>query len=61
LTRCKRDLTGREYVYVWVDGVHFNIRLEDDRLCTLVMIGAKLDGKKEPSRLGRKQEAKAQR
>ena len=24
----------REYVYVWVDGVHFNIRLEDDRLCT---------------------------
>src|SRR5262249_25991011 len=31
----QRDLTGREYVYVWVDGVHFNIRLEDDRLCTL--------------------------
>src|SRR6266852_7189972 len=37
----RRDLTGREYVYVWVDGVHFNIRLEDDRLCTLVMIGAR--------------------
>src|SRR5712692_9900413 len=36
----RRDLTGREYVYVWVDGVHFNIRLADDRLCTLVMIGA---------------------
>ena len=36
----RRDLTGREYVYVWVDGVHFNIRLEDDRHCTLVMIGA---------------------
>src|SRR5487761_1283157 len=32
----QRDLSGREYVYVWVDGVHFNIRLEDDRLCTLV-------------------------
>jgi putative transposase len=42
-----RDLTGREYVYVWVDGVHFNIRLEDDRLCTLVMIGARPDGEKE--------------
>src|SRR6266852_1404967 len=28
----RRDLTGREYVYVWVDGVHFNIRLADDRL-----------------------------
>src|ERR1700736_2532595 len=42
----RRDLTGREYVYVWVDGVHFNIRLEDDRLCTLVMIGARATGEK---------------
>ena len=41
------DLSGREYVYVWVDGVHFNIRLEDERLCTLVMIGAKPNGEKE--------------
>jgi len=32
---------------VWVDGVHFNIRLEDDRLCTLVMIGARPNGEKE--------------
>src|SRR5271169_2394223 len=43
----QHDLGGREYVYVWVDGVHFNIRLEDDRLCTLVMIGARPDGEKE--------------
>ena len=43
----RRDLAGREYVYVWVDGVHFNIRLDDDRLCTLVMIGARPDGEKE--------------
>src|SRR6202049_2447746 len=43
----QRDLGGREYVYVWVDGVHFNIRLEDDRLCTLVMIGARANGEKE--------------
>lgn len=43
----QRDLSGREYVYVWVDGVHFNIRLEQDRLCALVMIGARPDGKKE--------------
>ena len=42
-----RDLSGREYVYIWVDGVHFNIRLEEDRLCTLVMIGARPDGEKE--------------
>jgi putative transposase len=43
----RRDLSGREYVYVWVDGVHFNIRLDDDRLCTLVMIGALPNGAKE--------------
>jgi hypothetical protein len=34
-------------VYVWVDGIHFNVRLEDDRLCTLVMIGVRPDGTKE--------------
>ena len=43
----KRSLANRDYVYVWVDGVHFRIRLEDDRLCTLVMIGARPDGTKE--------------
>jgi transposase-like protein len=43
----KRSLAGRDYVYVWVDGVHFNVRLEDDRLCTLVMIGVRPDGTKE--------------
>ena len=34
-------------MYVWADGIHFNIRLEDDRLCTLVVIGARPDGTKE--------------
>ncbi len=43
----QRSLEGRECVYVWVDGVHFNIRLEDDRLCTLVMIGVRPNGEKE--------------
>src|SRR6202171_2204741 len=43
----RRDLAGREYVYGGVDGVHFNIRLADDRLCTLVMIGARPNGEKE--------------
>jgi putative transposase len=42
-----QSFEGRDYVYVWADGVHFNVRLEDDRLCTLVMIGARSDGKKE--------------
>ncbi len=36
-----------DYVYVWADGIHFNVRLEEDRLCTLVLIGARPDGRKE--------------
>ena len=32
---------------MWVDRIHFNVRLDDDRLCTLVMIGARPDGTKE--------------
>ena len=43
----RRDLSECDYVYVWVDGIHFNVRLEDDRLCTLVVIGVKSDGTKE--------------
>ena len=43
----RRHLRDTEYVYVWVDGIHFNIRLEEDRLCTLVMLGAQADGTKE--------------
>jgi transposase-like protein len=43
----KRDLSDRDYVYVWADGVHFNIRLDDERLCTLVLVGARPDGTKE--------------
>jgi len=42
-----RDLTAHDYVYVWVDGVHFNVRLEESRLCCLVMIGVTTDGTKE--------------
>ncbi len=43
----RRSLEGQEYVYVWADGVHFNIRLEEDRQCILVLRGATKDGKKE--------------
>ena len=43
----KRDLSDRDFVYVWADGVHFRIRLEDDRLCTLVLMGVRPDGSKE--------------
>lgn len=46
----KRDLTGKNYVYFWVDGVHVNVRLEDEadrHQCILVIIGATADGRKE--------------
>jgi len=41
-----QDLSGEDFVYVWVDGVHFRIRLEEDRLCALVVIGVRADGDK---------------
>ncbi len=43
----QRRLDQCDYVYVWADGIHFNVRLEEDRLCTLVLIGARPDGRKE--------------
>ena len=42
-----RDLSDKEYVYIWADGVYFNIRLEDERSCILVIIGCNLKGEKE--------------
>jgi transposase-like protein len=43
----KRSLADRDYVYVWADGVHFNVRLEEERVAVLVVMGARLDGTKE--------------
>ena len=43
----RRSLEGKRYVYVWADGIYFNIRLEDDRPCVLVLMGALEDGTKE--------------
>ena len=40
----RRDLSEKDYVYVWADGVHFRVRLEEDRLCTLVLMGVCSDG-----------------
>jgi transposase-like protein len=42
-----RDLSGVDYVYLWADGVHLNIRLEETKLCLLVMVGVRVDGRKE--------------
>jgi transposase-like protein len=43
----KRSLVGKEYVYVWADGIYSNVRLEDDRVCLLVLIGVTTTGQKE--------------
>jgi transposase-like protein len=43
----QRDLADRDYVYVWADGVHFNVRLDEERLCCLVIVGVRVDGTKE--------------
>ena len=43
----KRPLTNSPYTYIWADGIHFNIRLEQDRLACLVIIGVRPDGTKE--------------
>jgi transposase-like protein len=42
-----RSLEGKRYVYLWADGIYFNIRLTDDRPCVLVLMGATEDGTKE--------------
>jgi len=46
----RRSLTGKHYVYIWADGIHVNVRLEDEenkRQCILVVMGATADGRKE--------------
>src|SRR3984885_14158058 len=43
----QRDLSAKRYVYWWADGVYFNVRLDEERTCVLVLIGATEDGSKE--------------
>jgi transposase-like protein len=43
----KRSLADTDYVYCWVDGIHLKVRLEQDKVCLLVMIGVRVDGTKE--------------
>lgn len=43
----KRSLEGKRYVYLWADGIYFNVRLTPDRPCLLVLMGALEDGTKE--------------
>lgn len=44
---CSRNLSQSDFVYLWADGIHFRIRLEEDRLCALVLVGVRPDGYKE--------------
>ena len=46
-TWSKRLLEGQRFVYIWADGIYSNIRLEDERQCLLVVIGALSDGRKQ--------------
>jgi putative transposase len=43
----QRSLHDRDYVYCWADGIHFNLRLAEGRLCCLVIVGVRADGTKE--------------
>ena len=43
----RRSLADVDYVYIWVDGIHFNVRLDEHRLCALVIVGVRTDGTKE--------------
>ena len=44
---CRRDLSQKRYVYFWADGLHVNVRLDDERSCILVIMGADEQGHKE--------------
>lgn len=43
----QRDLSAKRYVYVWADGIYLEARLEDERQCILVIVGATPEGRKE--------------
>jgi Transposase, Mutator family len=43
----ERDLSGVDFVYLWADGIHVKVRLEETKLCLLVLIGVRTDGRKE--------------
>jgi transposase-like protein len=46
-TFAARDLSATDYVYLWVDGIHLKVRLAQEKLCLLVMLGVRSDGRKE--------------
>src|SRR5207302_7127290 len=48
----QRNLSQVDYVYLFADGIHFNIRLEHERLCCLVLVGVRTDGRKELEAVG---------
>jgi transposase-like protein len=47
MTASKESASGTDFVCLWVDGIHLKVRLEQEKLCLLVMIGVRADGRKE--------------
>jgi len=45
--RAEARSVGETYVYIWADGIHLQARLEDEKQCILVLIGATPEGRKE--------------
>lgn len=43
----RRNLAGIDHVYIWVDGIHFNIHVDENRLCGQVIVGVRAVGAKE--------------
>ncbi len=43
----KRDLSDKHYVYLWVDGIYFQVRLDEERSCILIIMGSDAQGNKE--------------
>jgi transposase-like protein len=42
-----RDMSATDYVYLWADGVHLRVRLDQAKACVLVLVGVRVDGRKE--------------
>jgi transposase-like protein len=49
-TFAARDLSGVDHVYCWADGIHVNVRLDEERLCLLVLLGVRADAPLRPAR-----------
>ena len=49
----QRPVKDTDYVYCWVEGIHLGVRLEQDKVCLLVILGVRADGRPSGSSRGR--------